>query len=75
MFYSATSRNLWQAGILHRDVSVLIGKPDAKVGNRGVLIDWGMAIRLGRTETLASKDFNLESFISDKFYVLAGYKS
>ena len=40
--------------ILHRDVSVhnvLVGKPNAEPGNRGVLVDLDMVIRLG-TETL-----------------------
>ena len=53
-------RNLWEAGILHRDVSinnVLIGRSNAEAGNRGVLIDLDMAIRLNRTESLAGVDF------------------
>ena len=57
-------RNLWQAGILHGDVSinnVLIGKPNAEVGNRGVLIDMDMAILLDRMELLASVDFRTVS--------------
>ena len=69
-------RNLWQAGILHGDVSinnVLIRKPNAEVGNRGVLIDMDMAILLDRMESLASVDFRTVSssrfrVVSDKFY-------
>jgi serine/threonine protein kinase len=56
----AGHQNLWTKGILHRDISVnnvLIGKPGAEVGNRGVVIDLDMAIRLERTESLASVDF------------------
>jgi hypothetical protein len=40
--------NLYKKGTLHRDVSihnVLFGKPAAKPGCRGVLIDLDMAIR------------------------------
>ena len=61
---SVGHRNLWNAGILHRDVSinnVLIGKPNAEVGNRGVLIDMDMAILLARMESLASVDFRTVS--------------
>ena len=57
-------QNLWGAGILHRDVSannVLIGKPGAEVGNRGVLIDMDMAILIDRMESLASVDFRTVS--------------
>ena len=70
-------RNLWDNGILHRDISVnniLVGQPNAKPGNRGVLIDLDMAIRLDRTDTLATVDFRTVSsqdsyvcFISDIF--------
>ena len=77
-------QNLWNAGILHRDVSinnVLIGKPDAEVGNRGVLIDMDMAILLARKGPLASVDFRTVSgsnLLSSSFLnsmVLAGYTS
>ena len=61
---SVGHQNLWGASILHRDVSVnnvLIGKPNAEFGNRGVLIDLDMAILLARTESLASVDFRTVS--------------
>ncbi|KAF5323747.1 hypothetical protein D9619_012876 [Psilocybe cf. subviscida] len=45
----AGHRALWIKNILHRDVSIhniLIGKEDARAGNRGVLIDLDMAINV-----------------------------
>lgn len=65
-------RILWEAGILHRDVSinnVLIGKPNAEAGNRGVLIDWDMATRLDQTETLASVDLRTVSARGSEFFI------
>ncbi|EDR03779.1 uncharacterized protein LACBIDRAFT_306822 [Laccaria bicolor S238N-H82] len=53
-------QNLWNAEILHRDVSInniLMGKKDAPVGNRGVIIDLDMAILLNREGSLAGVDF------------------
>ncbi|PPQ94988.1 hypothetical protein CVT25_003740 [Psilocybe cyanescens] len=47
----AGHRNLWMSGILHRDVSidnVLLGQDGSKEGNRGVLIDFDMAIKVDR---------------------------
>ena len=42
-------RNLYRKGILHRDIShnnVLLGKENAPVGDRGVLIDFDAAARV-----------------------------
>ncbi|CAA7267330.1 unnamed protein product [Cyclocybe aegerita] len=48
-------RNLWNRDILHRDVSlnnVLLGKPNAPAGQRGILIDLDMAVKLGPLDRL-----------------------
>lgn len=40
---------MWKEGILHRDISihnVVLGKENASVGNKGVLIDMDMAIEI-----------------------------
>lgn len=45
--YWVGHRGLYKLGILHRDVSlqnILLGKDDAPVGWRGVLIDLDMAV-------------------------------
>jgi len=44
---SAGHERLFDVGVLHRDISpnnILFGKPNAKAGERGVLIDLDMAI-------------------------------
>ncbi|KAJ2914980.1 hypothetical protein MD484_g5412, partial [Candolleomyces efflorescens] len=48
----AGHRNLFKRGTLHRDVSpqnVLLGKPGAEPGERGILIDFDMATRCDET--------------------------
>ncbi|TFK66154.1 hypothetical protein BDN72DRAFT_961968 [Pluteus cervinus] len=52
-------RDLFIAGILHRDISIhntLFGKPNAPKGQRGILIDLDMAIRTSRKESMATAD-------------------
>jgi hypothetical protein len=56
--------HLWNASILHRDVSinnVLFGQPGAQEGNRGIIIDLDLAIWLNRTSSLADADFRTVS--------------
>ena len=58
--YLSGYRNLYDKGILHRDVSVnnlLIGKPGISAPNRGVIIDLDMSIDLSRTSSLKDIDF------------------
>ncbi|KAF6747060.1 hypothetical protein DFP72DRAFT_781367, partial [Ephemerocybe angulata] len=51
---------LWLLGILHRDISIrniLLGDPNPEhVGQRGILIDFDMAIWMSRTAESVSKD-------------------
>ncbi|TFK66137.1 hypothetical protein BDN72DRAFT_860086 [Pluteus cervinus] len=52
-------RDLFIAGILHRDISIhntLFGKPNAPKGQRGILIDLDMAILTNREESMVSAD-------------------
>ncbi|KAF8953523.1 hypothetical protein BDZ97DRAFT_1872005 [Flammula alnicola] len=56
----AGHQNLLNIGILHRDVSIsniLIGKSGSAPGNRGVLIDLDMAIRINVAERSVQADF------------------
>ncbi len=62
--YLSGYKNLYDRGILHRDVSVnnlLIGKPGASAPNRGVIIDLDMSIELSRTRSLKDIDFKTVS--------------
>lgn len=59
-FFLTGHKNIWQKGILHRDISlenILLGKPNAEVGNRGVLIDLDMAIKVDRQTNLSGSQF------------------
>ncbi|KAH9482167.1 hypothetical protein JR316_0004262 [Psilocybe cubensis] len=61
-FYDSVAghKNIWQKGILHRDISlenILLGKPNAEPGNRGVLIDLDMAIKVDRETNLSGSQF------------------
>ncbi|CAA7263552.1 unnamed protein product [Cyclocybe aegerita] len=65
----AGHRNLWDAGILHRDVSInniLLGNPNAPPGQRGIIIDLDMAVQLGAKVALpkASKRVGTPPFMS-----------
>ncbi|KIM49675.1 hypothetical protein M413DRAFT_113979 [Hebeloma cylindrosporum] len=56
----AGHQNLWNANILHRDITlnnILIGLPGSTEGSRGVIIDFDMAIWPTRTMSLAEVDF------------------
>ncbi|KAF8971763.1 hypothetical protein BDZ97DRAFT_2025280 [Flammula alnicola] len=56
----AGHQNLLNIGILHRDVSInniLIGKPGSPPGNRGILIDLDMAVRINVAERSVQADF------------------
>ncbi|KAF8637550.1 hypothetical protein AX16_010784 [Volvariella volvacea WC 439] len=53
-------KELWDAGILHRDISsnnILLGADDAQPGERGILIDFDLAISTFRRDSLAAVDF------------------
>ncbi|KAF8652270.1 hypothetical protein AX16_004486 [Volvariella volvacea WC 439] len=50
----------WDVGVLHRDVSsnnILLGPEDAGPGDRGILIDFDLAISTSRQDSLAAVDF------------------
>ncbi|CAA7267328.1 unnamed protein product [Cyclocybe aegerita] len=54
----AGHRNLWDRGILHRDISannILLGDSDAPAGDRGIIIDFETAIRLESEQPLLGK--------------------
>ncbi|KIM49671.1 hypothetical protein M413DRAFT_113970 [Hebeloma cylindrosporum] len=56
----AAHQNLWNANILHRDITlnnISIGLPGSTEGSRGVIIDFDMAIWPTRTMSLAEVDF------------------
>ena len=58
--YLSGYKNLYERGILHRDISVnnlLIGKLGDPAPNRGVIIDLDMAIELDRASSLFEVDF------------------
>ncbi|PPR08231.1 hypothetical protein CVT24_001307 [Panaeolus cyanescens] len=58
----AGHQNMWNAGVLHRDISyknILLGPPGAKTGNRGVLIDMNRAISIAPTEYLPKANFEI----------------
>ncbi|KAF9549927.1 hypothetical protein CPC08DRAFT_648057, partial [Agrocybe pediades] len=52
-------KNLWDIGILHRDISInnILIAHSGKVQQRGTLIDLDMAISINRTDSLADTDF------------------
>lgn len=55
--------NLFERGILHRDIhmnNVLLGTTEM-VGNRGILIDLGQAVWIGRKDSLSGKDLRTVS--------------
>ncbi|RXW15440.1 hypothetical protein EST38_g10415 [Candolleomyces aberdarensis] len=58
----AGHKRLFKKGILHRDVSiqnVVLGKPEAEPGDRGVLIDLDMATRRGEDGFLPTTDWRI----------------
>ena len=63
-------RSLWiEKGILHRDISannILLGQDLSDIGNRGVLIDFDMSIRINLKNGggLNMPNFNLVSSIT-----------
>ncbi|KAJ3507832.1 hypothetical protein NLJ89_g6081 [Agrocybe chaxingu] len=76
----AGHRNLWDAGILHRDVSVnniLLGTPNAPPGQRGIIIDLDNAIQLGAEVALprASKRVGTPPFMSTNVLVFSFKKT
>ncbi|KDR85790.1 hypothetical protein GALMADRAFT_234869 [Galerina marginata CBS 339.88] len=74
----AGHRNLWNAKILHRDVSVnniLIGANPFDIGNRGLIIDLDMAIRIDRDKSLAGQDFRTGTRAFQSVNVLNSYSS
>ncbi|KAF8889425.1 hypothetical protein CPB84DRAFT_1785548 [Gymnopilus junonius] len=69
----AGHRNLWQAGILHKDVSrnnILIGCPDRPVGFRGVLIDLDFAMWTTRKDKSWGSDFRTGTQVFQSVNVL-----
>ncbi|KAI3998373.1 hypothetical protein K525DRAFT_151533, partial [Schizophyllum commune Loenen D] len=69
--------NLWKIYILHRDVSIhniLLGRPGAEDGWRGVLIDLDMAICLHRQTSDANVDFRTGTRAYQSVQVLRSYK-
>ncbi|KAL1664074.1 hypothetical protein GGF50DRAFT_55590 [Schizophyllum commune] len=69
--------NLWKIYILHRDVSIqniLLGRPGAEDGWRGVLIDLDMAICLYRQTSDANVDFRTGTRAYQSVQVLRSYK-
>lgn len=63
--------NLWKAGILHCDVSVdniLLGSEGATVGNRGILIDFDMAIDISRVH-VDSQYRTVSSHLDSTLYI------
>ncbi|KAL1693177.1 hypothetical protein GGG16DRAFT_123503 [Schizophyllum commune] len=69
--------NLWKVHILHRDVSIqniLLGRPGAKDGWKGVLIDLDLAICLFRQTSDANVDFRTGTRAYQSVQVLLSYK-
>ncbi|KAF8971748.1 hypothetical protein BDZ97DRAFT_1784905 [Flammula alnicola] len=65
----AGHQNLWNVGILHCDISIdniLLGKPEAQIGYRGILIDLDMATWLNRPENAEIKFHNMVCYFFSK---------
>ncbi|PPR03961.1 hypothetical protein CVT24_008316 [Panaeolus cyanescens] len=66
-------RNMWEAGILHRDISVnniLFGRKGNKDNSRGVVIDVDLAIFFDRTDSLCKADWLTGTHAFQSFNVL-----
>ncbi|KAF8955208.1 hypothetical protein BDZ97DRAFT_1674590 [Flammula alnicola] len=72
----AGHQNLWNKGILHRDVSInniLIGRPGSPVGYRGVIIDLDMAIWINVKNRLVMADVRTGTRAFQSINVLESY--
>ncbi|TFK21327.1 hypothetical protein FA15DRAFT_598056, partial [Coprinopsis marcescibilis] len=71
-------KELFKAGVLHRDISknnILLGRPDAEPGWRGVLIDMDMSIFVDLAKRDNAADFRTGTRMFQSISVLTSFNS